>query len=105
MSDLKPIEQIRLRRGTIPDKLKQQNKEHREIKKEIRNALKGSENDHTKGKTIPEIAKETKIPTHIINWHLASMRKYNAAIETSEREEQYHKWALIPKAKKKKEES
>ncbi|MCK4849565.1 MAG: hypothetical protein KAT16_11085 [Candidatus Heimdallarchaeota archaeon] len=103
MSDLKPIEQIRLRRGTIPEKLKLQNKKHREIKKAIRNVLKGSENDHKQGKTIPEIAKETKIPTHIINWHLASMRKYNTALESSERDGQYHKWALIPKAKKKKE--
>ena len=103
MSDLKPIEQIRLRRGTIPEKLKLQNKEHREIKKAIRNALKGSEKDHKKGKTIPEIAEETKISTHIINWQLASMRKYNTALESSERDGQYHKWVLIPKAKKKKE--
>ena len=103
MSDLKPIEQIRLRRGTIPKKLKLQNKEHREIKKAIRNTLKGSEKDPKKGKTIPEIAEETKISTHIINWHLASMRKYNTALESSERDGQYHKWALIPKDKKKKE--
>jgi DNA invertase Pin-like site-specific DNA recombinase len=103
MSDLKPIEQIRLRRGTIPEKLKLQNKKHREIKKAIRNVLKGSENDHKTGKTIPEIAEETKISTHIINWHLASMRKYNTALESSERDGQYHKWVLIPKAKKKRE--
>ena len=102
MSDLKPVEQIRLRRGEVPEELKQQNKKHREIKKAIRNALKDSENDHKKGKTIPEIAEETKIPSHVINWHLASMRKYNTALESSEKEGQFVKWALIPKAKKQK---
>ena len=102
MNDLKPVEQIRLRRGTVPEKLKQQNRKHREIKKAIRNALKGSENDHEKGKTIPVIVKETKFPSHIINWHLASMRKYNTALETSIKEGQYQKWALVPKTKKQK---
>ena len=102
MSDLKPVEQIRLRRGEVPEELKQLNKKHRDIKKAIRSTLEGSETDHTKGKIIPEIAKETKIPTHIVNWHLTSMRKYNTALETTVKDGQYYKWALIPKAKKKK---
>lgn len=67
------------------------------IKNAIRKALRGSDMDPEKEKTIPAIAKEIGRPTHVIHWYLTSMRKYSIAVETPNREGQYHKWALISK--------
>lgn len=67
------------------------------IKSAIREALKGSESDPEKEKTIPVIAKEIGYPAHVVYWYLTSMRKYSQAVESPNREGQYHKWALIPK--------
>jgi hypothetical protein len=97
----KPRDQIQQRRGVIPQELELRIKEHRNIKRGIREALKDSDNDLEKAKIIPIIAAETGYPTYIINWHLTSMKKYGTAAETNLREGQYYKWALISKKPKK----
>ncbi len=65
------------------------------IKNQIRAALNGSDVDPAKEKTIPKIAKEIGQPNHVVHWYLTSMRKYSIAVETPNREGQYHKWALV----------
>jgi hypothetical protein len=93
---IKPRDLIRQRRGPIPKELEEKQNKDRKIKRAIRKSLQASIKDPLQGKIIPAIAKETKIPTQVINWHLTSMRKYNIAYETPEREGQYYKWVLIP---------
>ncbi|MHA1973618.1 MAG: hypothetical protein ACTSW1_11525 [Candidatus Hodarchaeales archaeon] len=97
----KPRDIIKQRRGPIPKELDYRVKADRAIKRSIRGSLKGSETDLSKAKTIPEISKDTGIPTEIINYHLAAMRKYGTAFETTNRDGQYFKWALIKKERKK----
>ncbi len=65
------------------------------IKNHIRKALLGSDVDTSKEKTIPAIAEEIGQPKHVVHWYLTSMRKYSLVVETSNREGQYHKWALV----------
>ena len=65
------------------------------IKNAIRESLKGSDVDPEKEKTILTIAEEIGQPKHVVHWYLTSMRKYSIAVETSNREGQYHKWALV----------
>ena len=65
------------------------------IKNAIREALKGSDVDPEKEKTILAIAEEINQPKHVVHWYLTSMKKYSLVVETTNREGQYHKWALI----------
>ncbi|MHA1215026.1 MAG: hypothetical protein ACTSR2_12110 [Candidatus Hodarchaeales archaeon] len=97
----KPRDIIRNRRGSIPKELDDRVKTNRAIKRSIRSSLEGSDTDLSKAETIPEISKDTGIPTEIINYHLASMKKYGTAFETTNRDGQYFKWALIKKETKK----
>ena len=65
------------------------------IKNAIRAALMGSDVDPAKEKTILTIAEEIGQPKHVVHWYLTSMRKYSLAVETANRDGQYHKWALV----------
>lgn len=48
-------------------------------------------------KTVPEIAKEIDLPTHIVLWNLTALRKYGLISESGMREE----YVLYTKAKEK----
>ncbi len=87
MSDPKPISILENRFGRVIKAAA--------IKNAIREALKGSDVDPEKEKTILAIAKEIGQPKHVVHWYLTSMRKYSIAVETANREGQYHKWALV----------
>ena len=87
MSDSKPILILENRFGRVL--------EASAIKNAIRAALIGSDVDPAKEKTIPVIAEEIGQPRHVVHWYLTSMRKYSIAVETSNRDGQYHKWALV----------
>lgn len=101
-NNIKPQDLIRQRRGPVPEALNDCVKESNKIKKAIRAVLEGSDLDPNKAKTVPMIAKETKIASNIIHWHLTSMRKYGTATESNLKDGQYPKWVLIPKEPKKK---
>ncbi|MHA1993907.1 MAG: hypothetical protein ACW97Z_05160 [Candidatus Hodarchaeales archaeon] len=87
MSNPKPLEILENRFGRVL--------EASAIKNAIREALMGSDVDPAKEKTIPVIAEAIGQPRHVVHWYLTSMRKYSIAVETSNRDGQYHKWALV----------
>jgi Fic family protein len=66
---MKTIDIIKEKRQ-VSEEVKEKLKYTRKINKEILNALKG------KDKTIPEIAKETKIESHVVTYHLMTLLKY-----------------------------
>lgn len=86
---------LKKRLGVVPEALLQELKENKKIKKAIKASLKGTESNPDNGKTIPEISKESGFSTEIINWHLASMRKYGFAVESPKKKGKYYKWALV----------
>jgi predicted transcriptional regulator len=86
---LKPIENLQNRFNRVEEAI--------HVKNAIRKALKGSETDPDKEKTILTIAEEIGYPTNIVHWYLTSMRKYGIVVETPNREGQHHKWALVSK--------
>ena len=62
-------------------------KEQREIKKKIVECLKGGD------KTIPEIAKETGLPSPKVTWFLMTMWKYGE-VEAVDEVDGYYKYRL-----------
>ena len=83
--------------GQIDPALLEQIKNNKKIKNEINKVLKGSENDISKAKTLPEIAELTQIGKKEINYHLATLRKYGFAEEVPERNKEFLKWKLKAK--------
>jgi len=63
-------------------------KEQRQIRKKITESLKGG------AKTIPQIAKETGLPSPIVTWFLMSMLKYGEVEECGE-EGDYYLYRLV----------
>jgi predicted transcriptional regulator len=61
----------------VPDSLKEKRKAYNDVRKKIKKALAEGP------KTIPQIATETGIPSHIITYTLMTCRKYGE-IETGE---------------------
>ena len=90
---------LKKRLGNIPESLKERVRTNKKIKKEIMDALKGSEIDENKALTIPEIVELTGLSADIVNWHLASLRKYGKAKEINKRKGPYFKWVLIQNTK------
>ncbi|MFX1254114.1 MAG: MarR family transcriptional regulator [Promethearchaeota archaeon] len=84
-------EQIKKRRGIVPDSLRESNREGNQIKRKIRKSL--NEGD----KTIPEISKEIEVPSEKVHWFITSMRKYGEIKETTKRKGSYYTYALIDK--------
>ncbi|MFX0093094.1 MAG: hypothetical protein ACFFBD_15155 [Candidatus Hodarchaeota archaeon] len=84
-------EQIKKRRGIIPDSLRQSHREGNQIKRKIRKSL--NEGD----KTVPEISKEIEIPSEKVHWFITSMRKYGEIKETTKRKGPYYTYTLIDK--------
>ena len=72
-------------------------KVNKKIKNTITKALKGSSMDVTKAKTIPQLADETQLDKKVINYHLATLRKYGLAEEIPERNKEFLKWKLKDK--------
>ena len=86
---------LKERRGEVPELLKEKVKSDKKIKTLIIKAFDWIDTDSNKKRTIPEIAQETGLDTADITWHLASMRKYGSAMETTDKSGQYFKWALV----------
>lgn len=73
---IKTVDVIKEKRS-VPDSLKQKRKEYNELRKMIKKALAEGP------KTIPQIAKETGIPSYTVTYTLMTCRKYGE-IETGE---------------------
>jgi predicted transcriptional regulator len=54
------------------ERLKNQKKIYREINKSIKD----------EPKTVPQIAQEINLPTHVILWNLTALKKYSSISET-----------------------
>jgi hypothetical protein len=76
MKETKTIDIIKEKRS-VPDSLKEKRKAYNDVRKKIKTALAEGP------KTIPQIATETGIPSHIITYTLMTCRKYGE-IETGE---------------------
>ena len=79
----KPVQILRERCGGASKELMEQHRAQRKIQKQLKQALKEGP------KTVPEIAKQTGIPSHDVLWHLMSMKKYGQIVEGQERESYY----------------
>ena len=45
--------------------------------------------------SVPQLATATELPTDRVLWHVAAMRKYGKAVETTERDGDYFMYALV----------
>jgi predicted transcriptional regulator len=88
----KPLTSKMLREqlGTAPKKALEQSRFNTKVKKQIKAVLKEG------GKTVPEIANITKIPSQAVFWHITSMKKYGQIIEGEEKDS-YMEYSLKPK--------
>ncbi len=75
------------RRSTV-DRIKERVKENRTLRKKLTTILGNGP------KTVPEIALETGVPSHLVLWHLTSMKKYGKVAE-SEQSGDYFLYALL----------
>ncbi len=75
----KPILVLRDRMGGISEELKEYFKKLTKIRKDIASALR------TGPKTVPEIARETGLPSREAMWHVMAMRRYGAVVEGAQR--------------------
>lgn len=73
---IKTIDAIKEKRN-VPESLKEKRKEYNNVRKMIKKSL------ANEPKTIPQIARETGIPSHIVTYTLMTCRKYGE-IETGE---------------------
>ncbi len=86
----KPLDDLRQRRGPVPDELRERVKEHTRIQKAITAALSQGP------RTAVEIAAATGIPREQVFWHLMAMRKYGEVAE-GEESDGYFQYALTKK--------
>jgi predicted transcriptional regulator len=75
----KPIRILRDRRGGVPKKLTERNREQTKIQKQLKKLLKEAP------KTVPEAAKAVGLPADKVLWHLMGMKKYGEIVEGEER--------------------
>lgn len=83
----KPIQILRERIGGVPKALTNKHREQRKIRKDILETLKEG------SKTVPEIANQTGLQSHLVLWYITGMKKYGQIIEAEECEG-YYKYAL-----------
>jgi predicted transcriptional regulator len=87
-ADKEALKQLREQRRPFIDKAKQAIKEQNRLMKQIRDQLEKG------GSTVPEIAKETMIPTRDVMWFVSTMRKYGMVAEGA-KEGDYFKYELV----------
>jgi len=80
---------LRQRRGGVPKPLVESQRERTAIRRKLVEALKSGP------QTVPELARQTGLPRHVVFWHLTAMRKYGAVREEAECDP-YFSYALIP---------
>jgi predicted Rossmann fold nucleotide-binding protein DprA/Smf involved in DNA uptake len=83
-----PIQVLRERRGGVPRRLVERNREQMGARRKLVEALRPGP------KTVLELAQATGLPCHQVFWHLMAMRKYGAVSEGEERND-YFLYSLI----------
>ena len=78
---------FRERMGGLTEEKKAYGKDQRETRKALQNALKAGP------RTVPELARETNLPSHKVMWHLMAMKRYGELVEAGEAGD-YVKYAL-----------
>ena len=82
------IQILRERRGGIPKPLVECHRERTSIRRKLVEALQAGP------QTVPELARQTGLPRHVVFWHLTAMRKYGTVREDTECD-QYFSYALV----------
>jgi predicted transcriptional regulator len=82
------IQILRERRGGVPKALVERNRERTAVRRKLIQALQSGP------KTVPELARDTGLPRHLVFWHLTAMRKYGTVREADECD-QYFSYALV----------
>jgi predicted transcriptional regulator len=78
---------FRERMGGLTEEKKAYGKEQRETRKALQSALKAGP------RTVPELARETNLPSHKVMWYLMAMKRYGELVEAGEAGD-YVKYAL-----------
>jgi hypothetical protein len=76
----RPIEVLRERRGGLSKDVKDAFNQQQKIYKALRAALKAGP------RTVPELAKECRLPPPTVMWHLMAMRRYGAVLDGPEQD-------------------
>ncbi len=82
-----PIKVLRDRHGGMSDKLKAYFKDQNQIRKKMKDSLKGG------AKTVPEIARDTGLESPDVMWHVMAMKRYGDVLEAG-RSGDYYKYEL-----------
>jgi len=82
-----PIKVLRDRHGGMSDDLKAYFKDQNQIRKKLKDALKGG------AKTVPEIAGETGLDSPAVLWHVMAMKRYGDVLEAGKSGD-YYKYEL-----------
>jgi predicted Rossmann fold nucleotide-binding protein DprA/Smf involved in DNA uptake len=69
------LKSLRQERSAVIDRAKAAIKQHNQLIKKIKDQIK------TQGKTVPEIAQETNMPTAQVLMFLSTLRKYGEVVE------------------------
>jgi Helix-turn-helix domain len=77
---LRPIEILRERHGGISKALKDSFNEQQRIYKALRAALKAGP------RTVPQLARECRLPPPTVMWHLMAMRRYGGVLDGPEQD-------------------
>lgn len=74
----RPIDILRERHGGMTKELQEYFKEQNKVRKALSEALK-------KGpRTVPELARDTSLPSERVMWQLMAMKKYGSVVEAGE---------------------
>jgi predicted transcriptional regulator len=84
---------LRERLGAVPKRPLELSTRHLKLQKRLKQALADGP------KTVPQVSKETGLPTQEVFWHLMSLKKYGEIIE-GEEQDSYVEYALKPKEEK-----
>lgn len=82
------IQVLRERKGGVSKKLMQDHRERKAVRRKLIEVLQSGP------KTVPELARQTDLPRHVVFWHLTAMRKYGTVREDAEYD-QYFAYALV----------
>jgi hypothetical protein len=85
----RPIQILRERRGGVPKELLERSRRQAQTQKVLTAALRNGP------KTVPEIARTTRLPAHEVLWYIMGMRKYGQIVEGEERDG-YYEYVLKP---------
>jgi len=90
LSETKPLDLLRQRRGPVPPALREQVKRHRSLRKALTEALREC------ARTVPELSRATGLAPDEVFWHVMALRKAGRVAD-GEREGDYIRYVLVEK--------